>query len=411
MNMSACLAENKSVWMKFTMRATSIWKQGRTPELELVFCCARTHLDEANAERIREILRGRLSWPGVLATAFDHHLECLLYENLTSVGGGLVPGQWLDQMRENARKTGGMAVLFSSELLRICEIFNAGSVPLIPYKGPILGWLAYRSLTRRRFLDLDFFVPQSHLPRAAVLLQSAGYDGHSTVLEELTGRSSYAPGQYGFSRKATRTQIELHTERTLRYFPVPLDFEKMSQRLITLELCGQKVRTFSIEDSLVMLCVHGAKHFWERFIWLVDVAELTAIQPVDWSLTLRIAKKLRSTRLLLLGLYLAHELLDAPVPEHVLEPAQQDSNVRWLAASVRERLTGGSSPLMGVLPRTAFRFRSRDGLGDAVRHTLRLATMPTEHDPKIAAPFKVLAPLYRLVRPWKLLREHGVGLR
>ena len=86
----------------------------------------------------------------------------------------------------------------------------------------------------------------------------------------------------------------------------------MSRRLITVELCGRKLRTFSIEDTLVMLSVHGAKHFWERLGWILDVAELTAGQPVDWPLTMRIAAKLKSTRLLLLGLYLAHELMDAP---------------------------------------------------------------------------------------------------
>lgn len=66
-----------------------------------------------------------------------------------------------------------------------------------------------------------------------------------------------------------------------------------------------------------MLSVHGAKHFWERLNWLLDVAELTAGQPVDWHLTIRIAAKLKSTRLLLLGLYLAHELMDAPLPQIV----------------------------------------------------------------------------------------------
>jgi len=36
----------------------------------------------------------------------------------------------------------------------------------------------------------------------------------------------------------------------------------MSRRFITVEISGRKMRTFSVEDTLVMLCVHGAKHFW-----------------------------------------------------------------------------------------------------------------------------------------------------
>jgi SAM-dependent methyltransferase len=369
------------------------------------------HLDEAAAGRIREILHGPLSWSDVMATAFDHHVEPFLYENLKLAGDGLVPGAWLDNMRESARKTGGRAVLLSSELLRICEIFEAEGVPVIPYKGPVLSWLAYGSLTLRRSLDLDFFVPQEHMPRAAALLKSAGFRGTSERPEELAGRAGYVPGQYGFYREATQTQVELHTERTLRYFPVPLDYEKMSGRLIAVELFGRKVRTFSVEDTLVMVCVHGAKHFWDRLGWLMDVAELIAAQPVDWPLTLRIAAKLKSTRLLMLGLYLAHELMDAPLPGAILEQARQDSNVRWLATKVQTELAGGASPHMGVLPRVAFRYRSGDGTADAIGHMFRLATMPTEEDRRSVRLPKALAPLYALVRPWKLIRQYGIGLR
>ena len=133
-----------------------------------------------------------------------------------------------------------------------------------------------------------------------------------------------------------------------------------------------------------MLCVHGAKHFWDRLGWIFDVAELIVAQPVDWPLTMRIAAKLKSTRLLLLGLYLAHDLLDAPVPETILEQARRDSNVQWLAAKVRGELAGGASPHMGVLPRAAFRFRSRDGSGRGPAHVALGHAAHRERSPKRA---------------------------
>ena len=45
-------------------------------------------------------------------------------------------------------------------MIRLYEMFEAESIPVIPYKGPLLSWLAYRSLTRRMFVDLDLVVPQ-----------------------------------------------------------------------------------------------------------------------------------------------------------------------------------------------------------------------------------------------------------
>jgi Uncharacterised nucleotidyltransferase len=389
----------------------SNWREALSPERELILCCVRTNLDEATSERIRDILRAPLNWSVVAAIAFDNHVETFLYENLQVAGDGLVPAAWLDNLRESARKTGGLAVLLSSELLRIHEIFELEGVPLIPYKGPVLSWLAFRSLTRRRFVDLDFFVPQKDMSRAGDLLKNAGFDSKSEISEELPGGSGAVPGQYAFSREATRTQVELHTECTLRYFPVPLNFEKMSRRLITVELCERTLRTFSIEDTLVMLCVHGSKHFWERLLWILDVAQLMIVQKVDWTLLKQIAAELESTRVLLLGLYLAYDVFDAPVPGHLLEEIRRDPAVQELAEKVYEKYAGVSDTGAGVLPRAMFRIRLRDGIGQGLRHTLRLAMSPTENDrEKVLLP-RWLSPLYMLVRPWRLLREYGSGLK
>ena len=387
------------------------WRERLSFERELVLCCARTNLDVATTGRIREILSGPLNWPEVVAIAFEHHVEIFLYDNLQLAGDGLVPAVCLENLRESRRKTGGLALLLSSELLRIHEIFEREGLPLVPYKGPVLSWLAFGSLTRRRFVDLDFFVPQKYMPRAGALLRSAGFDCKSEIPDELTGPRGTFPGQYAFFREPTRTQVELHTERTLRYFPVPLNFEKLSRRLITVELCGRTIRTFSIEDTVMMLCVHGAKHFWDRLLWILDVAQLLSVQEVDWTLLARIAAKLESTRMLLLGLYLAHDLFDAPLPGQLLEEIGRDPAVQELAEKVCEKYAEISDPGAGVLPRALFRIRSRDRIGQGLLHTWRLAMSPTESDrQKVRLP-RWLSPLYMLVRPWRLLREYGSGLK
>jgi len=154
-------------------------------------------------------------------------------------------------MRQYTRESTGLALLLFSELLHIHEIFEAEQLPLIPFKGPVLSWLAYRSLTGRTFIDLDFVTKQENIPRATSLLKGAGFRAQFGPQEELAGRSGHAPGQYAFFRESSRAQVELHTEQTLRYFPVPLDFDKMSRRFITVEIAGRKIRTFSVEDTLV----------------------------------------------------------------------------------------------------------------------------------------------------------------
>ena len=37
---------------------------------------------------------------------------------------------------------------------------------------------------------------------------------------------------------------------------------------------GRDVPALSLEDELVLICVHGAKHFWERLMWTADIAAM-----------------------------------------------------------------------------------------------------------------------------------------
>jgi len=391
------------------MNPESNWRNKLRPEQELILCCARTHLDEATAARVRTLVRGELNWSDVVATSFQHHVTPLLYENLKLTAEEFVPALWLESLRQYVRESSGLSMFLFAELLRIHEIFEAQQLPLIPYKGPVLSWLAYQSLTGRTFIDLDFVTKQENIPSATTLLKSAGYRADFSPQEENARRNGHAPGQYGFCRDANRTQVELHTELTLRYFPVRLDFDKLSRRFITVDIAGRKMRTFSVEDTLVMLCVHGAKHFWDRLAWSVDIAELIKTQPVDWELSIQIAAEMQSTRVLLLGLYLAHELLEAPLPPQVLEKIQRDTAVRWLTDVVRAQFQGNSAT-PGVLPRALFRLRLRDSLVQGIRHMVRLTTSPTERDRQSAHLPRSLAPLYILLRPFRLLREYGLGI-
>ena len=381
------------------------------PELEINLCCGRALIDPAAKERVRLLIRNGLNWPDVLAIADRHRLSPVVYEIVAGAAGDLISTEQLNVLRQaTARSTSaGMALLH--ELLRLHQLFEAAPFPVIPYKGPVLAWVAYGSFIRREYSDLDFVVEQKYIPDTVATLKSAGYRPQFDPQEAHAGQGGFAPGQYMFLSHPQKIIVEIHTERTLRYFPTPLDLQDLTGRLMTVEIGGQRLRTFSIEDTLVMLSVHGAKHFWERLGWVLDIAKLAAVREVDWTLLARIAAKMESTRVVLLGLYLAHDLFDAPLPGHLLEEIGRDRAVRDLAEKVYHQYAGVSDPSAGVLPRALFRFRLRDGIGQALRHTLRLAMSPTESDRQTVRLPRWLSPLYMLVRPWRLLREYGSGLK
>ena len=92
-----------------------------------------------------------------------------------------------------------MPSCFFGELLRIYPLFEAARIPVIPYKGPVLAWLAYGSVVGRVYEDLDFAVQQQYIPDAVALLKAAGYRAQFDSREAHAGQGGIAPGQYLFN--------------------------------------------------------------------------------------------------------------------------------------------------------------------------------------------------------------------
>jgi len=385
-------------------------KDKMRPELALVLCSAGAKSPE-NEDLLRSLLGQGVDWDEVLACALEHRLLPVVYERLHALGTDWLAQEQWEVLAELARNEGIKSLYFLGEMLRLHGLFEAGQIPAIPYKGPILAWLAYHDAGSRTFADLDFVVAQQYIPQAIAALQAAGYEARFDLREAQKGGPEPAGGEYAFVRAPNFTRVELHTERTLRYFPRPLNLDEMKARLIPVEIAGRTVSTFSVEDTLVMLCVQGAEHFWVRLAWIVDVARLATAQPVDWLLAMRIAAEMKCVRLLLLGLSLAHDLLGASLPQKILEQAREDANVRWLAGEVHEQIQGIFDLSTGVLRRAAFRIRSHDRIGEGVWQLLRRAIGPTQSERPRARLPRVLAPMDMFLRSWRQLRENGVGWR
>ena len=385
-----------------------------SPEWKLLLACARTRLDEVHRDRIRELLRGPVDWTRFISAASRHRLDALANRHLAVKGAGAIPTDAAVSLETLVRSRGRQSLLHAGRLIELVDLFASAGVAAVPYKGPTLGALAYGNFALRSFVDLDFIVPQRDLLRAARLLRAQGFQAYPdpTSAEEARFLARFHPGQYAFVSDSKLLQVELHTENTLRYLPVPLDWEGLAGDSFRSLWAGAKYRTFSGEDTLILLCVHGTKHFWERLSWICDIAELVqAPGGVDWELGQDLARRAGCRRMWLLGLSLANRLLDAPLPATVRTWIDADPQVERLRRQIQNRLAGGERTVRSAPDRLLFRLRSHESLTVSLRQCLRTATCPTEEDWKACKLPDWAAPLYLALRPWRLLREHGLGLR
>ncbi len=388
---------------------SSLSRPDLCPEELLLLCCTRTRLDAQKAERLRALLSEKLDWLYLCETAMQHGMAPLVHWQLNAVRPEAGPAAWREFLQILFARDARRNLSLTAHLLRLLEVFERNGILAVPYKGPTLAVLAYGNLALRNFMDLDLLVATREVAKAYELLVSEGYRPQFELAGERGASSSRIPGQYLFTRD--NCIVELHTPSTLRYYPVHLDLKRLSERLQHVWLGGREVPTFSTEDLLTILCVHNSKHFWERLQWICDIAELVQVpRAVNWGLAQEEARRLGCERMLLLGLHLANDLLEAPLPEEVLCRLRANRAVQALAAQVCRRLFRQERSRPGVLQRFFFRLRMMENSWKGARYCWRLATSPTEEDWKLVRLPAPLAPLYVLLRPLRLIRKYGLGL-
>jgi hypothetical protein len=198
--------------------------------------------------------------------------------------------------------------------------------------------------------------------------------------------------------------VELHWAFAKQRGVFPLTLEQLRPRLQEISLGGASVPVFSPEDQLLVLSVHGANHMWGRLEWLCGISELIRNHPISWPVALERASALHAEKTLLLGLGLAKELLDAPVPPDLVARASSDRDVVKLKEVVKRRLTEGDTEnpqSRNSLTRDLFRLRLQSTSRARLRYVLHRITTPAREDTRLMLPFGL--PLPALFRPFHIL--------
>jgi hypothetical protein len=201
--------------------------------------------------------------------------------------------------------------------------------------------------------------------------------------------------------------VELHTERTFRYHPRPLSVKNLFERRALVRFDGHDVPALSIEDELLLICIHGAKHFWERLMWIADVAALVSRQSIDWDRAMSAAREVQAERMLRVGLLLAANVTGARLPSKVLEELLRDAPAARIAEQVARRLPVADAEPFGLFGRALFRIRMRGGFPPGIAYLLRLSLSPTEEDWVPGAEEKRPRALDAISRPFRLARKYG----
>lgn len=352
---------------------------------------------------IAETLTADLDWKLVLELGEEHGVLGIVALRLRQLNFAGVPANSREALQARLRAQHLFTLSMTAELFRILGDFAAVGIECILVKGPLVSLLAFEDPAVRSYVDLDLLVRHKDILAASQRMIGLGFEPDVPLNIIEAGK---IPGEYLFKRPGTSQIIELHTERTFRYYPRPMPLESLLARQRRVSLEGREIPALSLEDEFVLNAIHGAKHFWERLMWVADVAAIVARHPeIDWGRLQQWAEDVGAVRMVHLALHLAEMVLKVPLPGPIAEAVRADSATLKLCQSVQRWLPGAGYEPPGLRERALFRMRMRGGFAGAA-YLLRLSFSPTEEDWVEGAEERRSGFWDAMQRPLRLLRKY-----
>ena len=366
--------------------------QARGRMYPLIIECCRSHPD---LNEVRRLALSCTDWDRVVASALDARVAPLVFWTLRKACPDAVPPENAAHLRSAFKEQTKRTLLLTTELIRLLDLFDRAGIQVIPLKGPALAWSLYESPGLRSMSDLDLLVGKSDARRARDLLVAGGYC--RWVPKGVDLHLSSDSGEMPLLRADGSVGVDLHWRISAAHFDT-LGASGFWSRLSSVDIAGRRTPAFEPEDLLLFLCLHGAKHCWERLFWLCDLVRLIDDHDLDWDEILARAERLGMLRIVLLGLSLARGLLGADVPANLLNRAQADRDMPSLVSLVRSAIETGES-----VSSTYLRWRLAEGAQRKLR-LLRCVLFPTAADWELLDLSKWSFPLYCFATPLYLAR-------
>ena len=373
-------------------------------EFDLLCACAGVELFPGRIARIARAAESTPDWDALFRQAEFHGVLPLLAYNLTEHARTLSPeveAFLRSTYEENVRRN----LWFANELVRTIGGLDKERVRAVPYKGPVLAASVYGDLALRSFSDLDLLISPDAFDQSKQALQALGYRPSEQLtppVERFWLKKGY---ERSFDSSNGKNLLELQWALLPYFYAVDLRLEDLLARSVHTLVGGKKVPCLSPEDSLLVLCLHAAKHLWTRLIWVCDIAETMRTQTVDYELLLLRARETGILRIVGVSVWLTKHLLEATVPPAFQEVITADPEVRILGQEFAARLARQATYDLDSSDYFRLIRRLRERRQDRWRYLWLLIWTPGAGDLAVAQLPDALFPLYRLVRLARLLRR------
>ncbi len=346
---------------------------------------------------------GAIDWSEIAAAAATHRLSAIAARAVPSVadtGSAAGPEPGVVALREEARRTAASALSLLAPLRAVVAALDAAGIPQLLWKGPALAVEAWGDVGARQCDDLDIVIAPADRHRARQVVGALGWRAQHEMSPRQEEAIYRGRGAWELRHADEGVLLELHWSFSALRYPGRLPVNAVLARSVELSVGGVRVRVPSAADALVLLAQHATKHGWSS---LEDAAVFSAMLARDPSAAATAAARARAAgglRALHLGIALAETTFDVRAPEALREAIRRDPALPRLLREVEARWAVGD---VAWRPTLAWDLAWTERAGDRARLLVRTLFDPTLQEwlaLRLPAP---LLPLYRVVRPLRLV--------
>jgi len=231
------------------------------------------------------------------------------------------------------------AALAAHEMARICALFLAEQIEVLPLKGSVLSQRLFQDPGMRHVRDIDLLIHSGDFDRARLLLEREGYE-----CEDQTWKLT--PAQLRYTREVNTHLPFRHLPRK-QWLELHWGIDRWQEEQLAELWTRHKMQSLGeitlnvLDDDIlfIFLCDHGSRHQWEMVKWMSDIAMLLAQKNAfAWPSIVDMARRMKCQRSLATGVLLIHWWYHIPLPEPLAILVQHEAAVhpvaRYFAASM-----------------------------------------------------------------------------
>ncbi|MFC1878391.1 nucleotidyltransferase family protein [Chloroflexota bacterium] len=284
-------------------------------------------------------------WRSIFDLAKRHDLIPYLYwrlENLSAFQN--IPTEQRTEMRTLLMTSAQRNTRLLHRLGKVITALGQAGIPVITLKGAHLAEWVYADPALRPMGDIDLLVRLDDLLPAIQVLTELGYHSSRRYQIAKERQSHHHLPPYSHPQAAS---IEIHWSTVMPGLPLRVDIQGLWDRSAPSETGGSPCRALSPDDLLIHLCTHLCQH--EFSLGLKALLDIGLVlwhyrEDLNWDQITQTAGQWQAAKCIYLSLYLAGQMLAAPLPPEALQALCPLDFSPEIANLAQQRLTGFAIP-------------------------------------------------------------------